>query len=304
MSRLLKYIAYTALFIFLYVVFLYWVFPYDALKDQLQNTIEQQLGGDLTVSVKKFKPYWITGVSLEGLSIEGSGPQGTSPELLRINSMHARASLFSLIFGKPRINFAMTIGKGEIGGRVKVNEDMLNVYVEMDDFDLASLPFLQAATGLKISSKIKGEATLDIDRQQPVRSAGKAFVNFDLIRIAGTEIKTAGMTITIPDIDIAKGRESQLKITIEKGAINVDEFKFANGEIALDLKGRIFLSNKIENYRPNLTGSFAVPQKLMEPLFFLSLLDSQRQEDGSYPLNISGRLAKPSIKIGTFTWSP
>ena len=91
------------------------------------------------------------------------------------------------------------------------------------------------------------------------------------------------------------------EISIGKGTATLDSFRFANSDLPLDIKGKIFLSNKLENYRLNLTGSFAASQKLSEALPFLMIIDSQKQEDGSYPLSITGRIAKPAIKIGTFT---
>ena len=68
-----------------------------------------------------------------------------------------------------------------------------------------------------------------------------------------------------------------------------------------ELKGKIFLSSRMANYRLNLRGQFSVSEKLNEAFPFLFIVDSQKKEDGSYPLSITGRISRPSIKIGTFT---
>ncbi len=299
-SRVVKYIVYFVAFFVCYAVFLYWVFPYDALKDRILSSMERQLGGGLSVSAKSLAPYWFTGVDVEGLSIEGAGAQGAA-ELVQIKSARARASLISLLIGRPNINFTLKMGKGEISGSASMGEDAVSLDVGLDNVDLSSFPFIAAGTGLKMSSKINGQVELQIDRQQPVRSTGGVTLRLDSLKIAGAEIKLGEMPLTIPDLDIAKGRESQIKITLAKGVATVENFKFANGDLALDVKGKIFLSNKVDNYRFNLNGAFAVTQKLGEALPFLFIVDSQKQEDGSYPIAITGRLAKPSVKIGTFT---
>jgi type II secretion system protein N len=300
MSRLLRIIAFAFLFVFCYVVFLYWVFPYDGLKDRIFAAIERQLGGGITVSAKTFKPYWVTGADISGLSIEGPGPQGVV-ELANFKRVRARASFFSLLFGGKRVSFRIEVGKGEIVGSAKLGEEQIGIDVDVDDLDVASFPFVAQTLGIKISSKLSGSASLAIDLAQPVRSSGTISLGIDDLRIAASEVKIGESPLALPDIQVAKGRESQIKISVGKGTATFDSFRFANGDLPLDLKGKIFLSNKLENYRLNMNGSFGASQKLSEALPFLFIVDAQKQEDGTYPLALTGRLAKPSIKIGTFT---
>ena len=110
-----------------------------------------------------------------------------------------------------------------------------------------------------------------------------------------------GAGIPLPETAITKGRDSRLKLTIDKGAVNVDEFRLAGGDLGLDLKGKVFLSTVLSNYRLNLTGSFAISDKLGQAIPFLFMAEKQKQADGSYPLTITGRLSEPAIKVGTFT---
>jgi type II secretion system protein N len=300
MPRALRILASLFLFAACYAVFLYWVFPYDALKDRVFSAIEQQLGGGISVSAKSFEPYWLTGADIGGLSIEGPGPSGTV-ELLNVKRVRARASILSLLVGSKRLGFDIALGKGSIDGTAKLSEDVMAIDVDIDELDVADAPIVEASTGLKFVSRISGTATLAIDRSQPVRTSGTISIAIDDLKIASSTVTVAGTPIPLPDLQIAKGRESQIKISIGKGTATFEECRFANGDLTLDLKGKVFLSNKFENYRLNMNGSFAASQKLSEALPFLFIVDSQKQEDGSYPLSITGRLAKPSIKIGTFT---
>ncbi len=301
MPKIFKYLLYLGLFAACFLVFLYWYFPYDALKDRLLGSVEQQIGGGVQVSAKRLKPYWFTGVDLEGLTVEGPGASGGLTELLSVRRVRARASLFSLLFGGTNVHFLVEIGKGEIEGSARVAEDAIALELEAANIDFASMPLIEARTGMKISSKIDGEASLSIDRQQPARSTGTISVVFESLRIAGSEIKVGEMPLTVPDLEIAKGRESQLVLTLGKGTAGIDAFRFVGGDLTLDLKGKVFLSSRFENYRLNLNGSFGASQKLGEALPFLFIVDSQKQEDGSYPLSITGRITKPAVKIGTFS---
>lgn len=298
-SKLVRFIACFALFVVSFVLFLYWFFPYDILKDRITGMIEQQAGG-LEVSINKLEPYWLTGVEVEGFSIGEPGGD-RSKALIECRRVRARASLFSLIFGNPHVSFDVELGEGEISGTVKQTEEALAIDAEMNDVDLGNLKLIGARTGLSIGSRIDGEVSLYIDRQRPLRSTGKVSLTLADMHIAASEVKLGEMTLPLPDLVISKGRESQIKLDVGKGTVSVENFKLAGGDLVLDLKGKIFLSTKLENYRFNLNGSFLPSKKLADALPFLFIIEQQKQEDGSYPITITGRLEKPSIKIGTFT---
>ncbi len=300
MSRLLRYIAYLGLFVALYAIFLYLFFPYDALKERILGEVERQLGGGLQVSAKSLEPHWITGVDIEDLMIEGPGAGGMV-KLVKFDRVRARAALIPLVFGSLRASFTIDLGKGEISGSAKSGEDVINVKVEVDDLNLGDFAFIRERTGLGIRSRIDGDAELAINRTQPVRSTGNIDIALNDLSIAQSQLKLGELALDIPDLVIAKGKDSKIKLSLGRGTVTFENFALKGGDLTMDLKGKLFLSSRVENYRLNLRGSFGVSQKLNEALPFLFIVDSQRQADGSYPLSITGRLARPSIKIGTFT---
>ncbi|HPM41305.1 MAG TPA: type II secretion system protein GspN [bacterium] len=300
MSRGLKILIYPPLFLVCFLVFLYWMFPYDVVKERVMGAIESGLGGGLEVGIKSFKPHWITGIDVSGLSI---GPPGAdkSQALILVNRLRARAGIFSLIVGSPSVSFDVEIGDGEISGSAKQSEEALSIDADLDDVDLANLKFIALRTGLNLVSRIDGTVSMRIDRQQPLRSTGRVSLYLVDLKIGQSELKVAGTEMPLPDLVLAKGRESELGIDIGKGTVTFEKFNLVGGDLGLDIKGKLFLSSKVENYRLNLNGSFSVSQKLAEAFPFLFIVEQQKQENGTYPLTITGRLEKPSIKVGTFT---
>jgi type II secretion system protein N len=300
MSRLFKYISYLVLFAVLFVFFLYWVFPYDALKERILGDVERQLGGGLQVSAKSLEPHWFTGVEIENLEVEGPGERGMV-KLVKFGRVRARAGLLSLIFGSPNIKFRLDIGKGEISGRAKMGQDTIALKVDVDDLNLADFAFIRARTGLNIVSRIDGKADLKINRQQAARSTGNIGVTFENLRLVGSQLNLGDLALEIPDLLIAKGKDSRIKMSLGKGTMTFENFDLKGGDLGLELKGKVFLSRRPANYRLNLRGQFSVSEKLNEAFPFLFIVDSQKKPDGSYPLSITGRVSRPSIKIGTFT---
>jgi len=299
MSKLLKYIAYIALFVFSFLLFLYWTFPYNILKDRIISGIEGSLGGNMMVSVKELSPYWFTGVSISGLKVKSAGG-GPGAELVTFDEMQVRVSVLSALFGSPRVKFNLDTGKGEISGVVRRGEGEMDVDVDIDNLDFKSFKIITAKTGLKLSSKIDGDIKLKVDTQRPIRSIGSISLDLGDLKIGAADIKLGEMELPLPELILSKRRGSEIKLEVGKGTLQFKSFKLTGGDLELDLSGKVFLSNNVENYRFNLTGSFKASAKLSEALPFLFIVEKQKREDGSYPISITGRLIRPSIKIGTF----
>ncbi len=300
MPKILKYIIYLFVFAFSFVLFLYWMFPYDILKDRVASAIEAPLGGSVEVSIGGIEPYYFTGVEISNLKLV-SRVNGEARPVADFGKVRARASLFSLLFGSPNISFLVRSGKGEISGSGRQTDEGLDISLDFDDFDIQSLKALESRYGVKLSGKVQGSVELKIDKVRPVRTGGKVDLSFDDFKLAQSQLNIGGAGIPLPETAITKGRDSRLKLTIDKGAVSVDEFRLAGGDLGLDLKGKVFLSTVLSNYRLNLTGSFAISDKLGQAIPFLFMAEKQKQADGSYPLTITGRLSEPAIKVGTFT---
>ena len=300
MPRLVRYIAYLVLFVVSFAVFLYWSFPYHALKDRIAGALEQQLGPATEASIKALKPYWFTGVDVRGLVLEAAGSQG-SVEIINIKRVRARASFFSLLLGRPRVTFRVEIGKGRLSGLAQVTDELLDLDMDVDDLDLGRVGLIGQATGLSLTSRLDGYVKLNMDRERPLRSTGRVSLDLRDIRIKPSNLRLGEMELPLPDILLSKGRGSTIDVDMGRGVMTVKKFKLAGGDLEIDMSGRIFLSTKVENYRFNLSGTFKTSEKLGEVLPFMFIVEKQKLEDGSYPLSITGRLSRPAVKIGTFS---
>lgn len=300
MPKIFKYIAYTAIFVISFLLFLYWMFPYEILKDRVASAIEDPLARQVEVSIGAIEPYYFTGLDISDMKLIGRLNGETRP-IAEFQRVKARASLFSLIFGNPSVSFLIKAGKGEIEGSAKQTDEGLAIDVDFDEFDVDSVKWLESQLGIKLSGKLSGNVTLKIDRARPVRTAGKIDLSLDDFKLAASQLTVGGADIPLPDLVITKGRGSRLKLTVDKGAVNVDELKLSDGDLGMDLKGKVFLSTVLSNYRLNLTGSFMATDKLTEAFPLLFIVEKQKQPDGSYPVTITGRLSEPAIKVGTFT---
>lgn len=298
--RLFRLLGYAVFFLITFIFFLYLLFPYGLIQERLISAVQQQLGSQTEVTVESFRPYRFSGIAMKGLSVRLLDPVNPR-QLLKIQECHGRVSLFSLIFGRPRINFSVQTGKGSLSGQYAQGSESDSLFFDLNNVDLASFPFLANTLSVPMTSQIDGAIDMELDKQRWTRSSGKIALDFRSLGISETELSFQGQPFTVPQITLAKGRKSGLQATLNKGVLSLEGLRFEGGDLGLQLAGKILLSDQSADYRLNLTGSFSATEKLNQALPFLFIIEKQRQPDGTYPLSLSGRVANPSVKIGNFT---
>lgn len=301
MSKFFKYIAYAILFVVSFVIFLYWVFPYDSLKVRLISGIERQLGGSVEVEADELDTYWFTGVEIEKLKFSLRDDAGNARQVLVLDEVRLRASLISLIFGSPRISYFIRAGDGEIEGRAHQTEDGFEFSAYFDNFNINTFKMLSTIYGLKLKGTIDGKVEMSLNQQRLVRTTGEIDLKLNNFVLDQSEAHLGPMDIPLPKLLLTKGGGSQIKGKIDKGQVVLDSIAFKGGDLQLDISGKIFLSNTFANSRFNVRGSFKTSPVFDKAVPFLFIVEKQKKADGSYPLSITGRLTSPVIKVGTFT---
>lgn len=303
MPKVLKYIGYFFLFVFLFFIFLYWTFPYGVLKDRLISATQQQLGGNYDIKIGDFSPSFFTGATLKDVKII-KHENNVASSVLEATKVKIRTTFSSLLFGNTSVKFTIKNQKGSVSGSFKGNEDGFLFNGDFSDFNVGNLGFISgtAESGTRLVSDIDGEVKLNINKRQIIQSTGNASFTISNLSLKPGELKLGeGMNFTIPELILAKGSGSTIKLELLKGAIKVKEFKLNDSDLKMELSGDIFMSSILKNYRMNLKGTFSVTPKLEQAIPFLFMVEKQRQPDGTYPITITGRISQPSIKIGDFT---
>lgn len=305
MNRPLKIVGYLFLGIFVFLFFVYWTFPYDLVKERIVASIEKQMGGSVSVSVEKLSPSWFTGVKIKGMKLEARTADGILP-LWQAEKVKMRVGLFSLIFGQPKAKFSIRSKGSRVSGVFQRVENGFLMELDLDPLDLAEIGYLKSSIGMQLAGNIAGKMRLQMNTAQVAQSQGQiqfAFKDWRIRKGSKISLGAAGEMEIKEDLIITKGSESGLKVNIAKGTAEIGSFRFAGGDLDIDLKGQAFLSQKLANVRMNVNGAFKTTPKTDQVLPFLFMLEKQKQPDGSYPLTVAGNLTKPQIKIGDFPLS-
>ena len=93
---------------------------------------------------------------------------------------------------------------------------------------------------------------------------------------------------------------TKVQASVSCGNFEIKEIKFQGGDLELEADGKIYGARQMENYRFNLKGNFKVSPDLAAKVPLLMTLDKQKTAEGTYPFTITGRISKPSIRVGEF----
>ena len=167
----------------------------------------------------------------------------------------------------------------------------------MKDFNIIFLNLLKDMYGLGVEGQVSGKVDLDVYLFEPLRNRGDVDIRIHRLKVAESNVMNI---LDLPAMDLDSTEDSQIRLVISNGNIQVQRFSLSGSDFDLSLKGKIYFSRRLPNYRLNLRGKFLFPATITPQLPFLLLIDSQKSADGSYPLTITGRLSKPNVQIGEF----
>lgn len=300
MPRLLKYLLYSGAFLVSFCLFVYWMFPMEALKRRAILAAERFLGPDYQVQIEEMSLYRLSGASLKAIHIKKL-QEGKPETVLTLSRMKARVGLFSLLFGEPKVSFAIWLGKGKVDGSVQQQEEVWQLEGSLEDLDLNQIPYFKLVSGLNLASSIEGELSLRYHTKQPLRTEGKIKIILDKLILKESTIPLGEMgTFPLPDLKLAAA-PSSVEAEVGKGSIRMDKLTLQGGDFQLDLKGRIFMASELSRYRMNLQGDFQFSEKLwgiFDPLLpepFLADLKKQKSKEDRFPISISGQISTPQI---------
>jgi type II secretion system protein N len=299
MSKFLKILLYPVVFVVALLFFSVLLFPFDSVKNRCAAEIENAMGGDYQVSIGTLSPSFPSGAVLKNVEIRPKGDAAAAP--IKLSEAKIKVAVMPLLSGAVEVDFDIKPPQGRASGSYAAKKGSTEVSAHLDRFDLGLISFLTKKSGLAISGLVSGDINFEIYPDDPLRNTGKALLQVQSLELG--EISLASGFVQIPALKLAQpGADSKIDISINRGNVEVKSFQFLGGDLNLDTNGKVYGARRADNYRFNLKGSLK-PTAEMEPkLTVLSLPDikKQRTPEGIYPFTITGRLTKPSVRIGDF----
>jgi type II secretion system protein N len=238
-------------------------------------------------------------VVLKNVDIRAKGdPIGRA---VKLSEAKLTIAVLPLLSGVMEVDFDLKPSQGRAKGSFAAKKGGTEWTAHFDRFDIGLIAFFTKKSGLAVSGIISGDVNFELHPDEPLRNTGKALLQIQSLELG--EISLASGFLKIPAMKLAQpGGDSKVDVSLDRGNFELKSFRFLGGDLNFDTSGKVYGARRADNYRFNLKG-YIKPTADMEPkLDLLGLPDikKQRTPEGTYPFTVTGRVTKPSIRIGDY----
>ncbi len=243
--------AYVAFSLFCFLLFFYWTFPFDAVKDRVLTAASQKTGAKITAA--SLEPHWITGFIAKELSILPRNKE----EPIKLEELIVRAHVFQFLRGNRAASVRAPVAKGVVDASFVQHETGVTLEGIVEEVELALIPGLKDAIGLSLGGELSIKADVDWNKKVPKESKGVLF-----LKAKGLESLKGGKVGMFPIPDLAIG-DLDWELPLEEGKLKFNKQTLKGENLELILDGDIQLSNPVERSRLNLVFSFKPTEKYL-----------------------------------------
>lgn len=242
--RILKILAYPALYMMCLVLFFYLTFPWNRLKDRVVAEIQAR-GQKPKSSIKRVEiddidSYWFTGVEATGVRIylppmDDAGGDKPTESVVKVDELNARLQILPLFLGRFRIKFWAHAFNGNVTGTVPWGAASGPVEVQIDEVDLAYVDVIKDVLGIPIKGVATGKLELAADGGKFSKASGMLDLSINGVSVGDGKSKIKNQ-IALPEAKLG-----DLIITAEAkdGALKVTKFEANGADIELAGDGKI-----------------------------------------------------------------
>jgi type II secretion system protein N len=306
--NLLAIAAYAAFFLFCFLLFARWTFPYDRLRDVLVSRVasaKSPSGVSNKLTIGHVGPAWLFGLALTSIKLERAttSPDET-PTRLMLDELSLRASPLRFLFGSIGVDYDAAVGQGEIDGSYlgSTKTGAHDIAATLEDVDLAKLG-LGSLFGMPMQGTAEG--TIDVQlADKPNETHGNVELQIERLRLGDgkAKVKIPGMGggLTLDPVDAGT---TEVKLTIREGVATVEKLQAKGKDLELAGSGSIRLGTTLGLSRIDMTVEVKfdkgytqrsdrtkVAFELMEGN---PMIKRATSEDGTMRFRVSGTLANP-----------
>jgi type II secretion system protein N len=309
--KILVGVGYGAFYWFMLLVFFYFTFPYDRLRERLVHDFNaRQTGADaLRLEVDKIGSYWLSGVEADGMRLISTPPpdstgKAAKPKVTTVEQAHARLSLFSLLFGKRVVSFGAKAFGGGLDGSITDSDAERVLDLTLDGLDLGETPVLAGLLGLPVSGKLSGTANLITPEARLSKAEGKVSMKLSGLAIGDGKAKIRDI-IALPKLDAG---ELTLEADVKSGQVSVSELAAHGPDLEVDASGTIRLRDQPEQSLLSMNAEFKFTEHYMNKddmtkalfgptgMFDLDPKNKHaKRPDGFYGWRVGGTLNNPTF---------
>lgn len=307
-KRVLRWLGYPLLALFVFSFTLQLTFPYERVKDKLVEALSQKYDVQIASAEPTFLPG---GMVLESILLKSRPTEpDEEPTIVLIDRLRVDVGLLALVVGRASIDLVADMGDGSIEGNVSVSRSDLSVELSTEDLPLESIPGMREALGLPMVGGLDAEVELSLPEQRWDLAEGTLSLSCPgcVVGDGKTKMKAkarpgrrtsffASEGLTVPALNVG---DLRAEITIAEGRGTIDTFAAKSEDGDLAIHGSI-------EFAPQLAES-----KFTQACTKFRLSDALRQRDPAFgnvpnvmgaPIDAEGFSNLTMVgKLGEFRW--
>jgi type II secretion system protein N len=264
------YVGYSTFFVFTLMLFIYWTFPWDRVRDKIVAEFEKSQhvppgGSKQVLAIGKLEPSWFTGVVLKDVSLTTIPSDPTKPaSTLRAEEIKVRIALSSLLSSAKDMTFSAKALGGTIEGSVThkatvakdadkpgAKKDPASRYdrfikIELEGLSLNDIAPLRDAIGVPVTGTLKGSIDITLEQSRADHASGTITFDIEGFCLPGDKSPKA-----CPTGDPEKEGKVHFKVPALKAVFGNDDFplppvKIGNVPIQVSVKSGVARFVKME----------------------------------------------------------
>jgi type II secretion system protein N len=330
-------IGYTGFFFTAFVLFSYWTFPWDRVRDKVIADFDRAQvpapgAARQILSIGKLEPSWGTGIVLKEVALTTVPADPTKPSTaMRADEIRARVSLGSLLSAAKDVTFSVRTMGGTIEGSVThkaaVQKDPKavplkggarfdrTIHVDVENLALNEFAPFRDAIGVPIGGTVKGTIELTLGESRADKANGTIdftvenyWVSDGVVPFKVPALKPifGSENITLPKIEIGT---LPIQVAVKDGIARITKWAATGKDLDVALEGQIVLKDQVALSELQLGLKFKFNESYKKKgdataglLFLLDgepKLKASKRPDGFYALRVQGPLGgSPQILPG------
>lgn len=304
-TALRRYLGYPLFFIFAFLTSAYLTFPYERVRDVIEQQVTRSIPGS-ELEIVSLEPSWVSGVEAHGVLLRlPSTTEGERPMSVTIPYVWARVGIFSYLTGTTSISFEAELdGGGTVEGTFDDESDeehaRTHLVAHLENVDLRRIGPLRAATRLPMAGMITGDIDVTLDDEADDTTGS---ISLDMTEMAlgdgraGVSIPGMPGTITVDRLEIGA---VTLRADIEHGTMRITQLVGNGTDLELRGSGTVRLVRPVRNcaldvlLRANILPSYRERSDRTRGIFGLVDMTAEarpyRSADGAFQFRLQGTL--------------
>lgn len=292
-------VGYPLYFLVCFVGFAYCTFPYDRVRDRIEQEVERAIPGS-DLEIVSLAPSWLTGVELEGVSLTlpGASPE-ERPTAVSLTTASARFGVIDALFGTTSLSFEAALGGGgTIEGSIEHSERASHLVLHLEEVALGRIGPLRRYTMLPVSGSLSGDVDVTI-AEEIANTRGEVALTVANLAVGDgrARLQPPGMRTGIT-VERLEAGTLQLRVQIERGVGRIQQLSASSDDLELRGAGTVRLLRPIRMSNVDVLLRVEVKQAYRErndrTRAIFSMLDlapdvrAYRAPDGAFQLRIAG----------------